>query len=157
MAQSQLSLRDLMTGAVPGSNGLDIPLGFQSDPQYNRFTYNIFSTLGNSRGENGVVPKGGIVPPISGMMSGSYGLQNPGQSPSTDQAGGVPNITSPVNNNPYLNNQDAPIGIQGPANYPIGVPGFAGGQGNFTNGTPGFKQWSLRNALTKPSSNAFAF
>ena len=51
-----LSLRDLLTGAVPGNSLNQIGLGDASDPQFNRFTYNISGSLGPSPGVNTGMP-----------------------------------------------------------------------------------------------------
>jgi hypothetical protein len=50
MAAPGLSLRDLLMGNIPGNALNMIPLGDAQDPQFNKFTYNIFGQLGPSPG-----------------------------------------------------------------------------------------------------------
>jgi len=66
-----LNLRDLLTGAVPGNALNQIGLGDASDPQFNRFTYNISGSLGPSPGVNTGMPT---------IQAGPY--SNPASAPS---------------------------------------------------------------------------
>lgn len=73
------SLRDLLTGAIPGNVLNQIPLGNANDPQFNRFTYNIFGQLGP--GGDGGVHQPGVPNIFAGPYSGSVGPQAPQQAP----------------------------------------------------------------------------
>lgn len=50
MPQFPMSLKDLMTGS--GNPLANIPLGFNADPQYNKFTFNFSSNLAPGAGVN---------------------------------------------------------------------------------------------------------
>ena len=73
-----MTLRDLLTGNMPGNALANIPLGDPKDPQANKFTYNIFGSLG---------PGAGVDTGMSRLFGGFSG-QEPGQAPSPVQAGG---------------------------------------------------------------------
>ena len=91
-----LNLRDLLTGAVPGNSLNQIGLGDASDPQFNRFTYNISGSLGPSPGVNTGMPtistgpysNGAPVPPAPVQQKGSPLPLGAGQ-PTTMAYGGT--------------------------------------------------------------------
>lgn len=78
------SLRDLLTGAIPGNVLNQIPLGDANDPQFNRFTYNVFGSLGPSPGVNTGMPT-----IFAGPYGGSFGGGQQGQQGVQQQAPGL--------------------------------------------------------------------
>ncbi len=116
-----MNLRDLMTGMVPGNALNQIGLGDAPDPQFNRFTYNIWGNLGPGAGVQTGMPniaqgftnaqpqqqqapispqmgyqRVGGTPPVMGPISGSF-LSNQGN-PQMPSASYLNNIGNPYNN-----------------------------------------------------------
>ena len=78
-----LSLRDILTGAIPGNPLQNIQLGNQADPQFNRFNFNIIAGLGPGPGvETGMADlftkQGGMVNLSTGKPFPSSGLPGVG-------------------------------------------------------------------------------
>lgn len=130
-----MTLRDMLTGAIPGNPLANIPLGDPKDPQANKFTYNIFGSLG---------PGAGVDTGMSRLFGGFSGTEPGAASPSTSRLGGGGKPPPDFNkmfgqfqgNNWMGNNPNTPTGVGGldkygpsmdtgnRANLPIGSPGL---------------------------------
>jgi len=73
-----ITLRDLLTGAIPGNPLSNIPLGDASDPQFNKFSFNVIGNLGQTPGVN--TP--GMMP---GVFAGPYNVGGNGPAPQKPQ------------------------------------------------------------------------
>lgn len=88
-----INLRDLLTGNIPGNAIQQVGLGDAPDPQFNRFTYNIYGSLGPSPGVNTGMPT------LSSGFSGGYPAQSQqAPQPQRPAAPTMPNIPTPSTN-----------------------------------------------------------
>lgn len=125
-----MTLRDLLTGAIPGNPLQNIPLGDASDPQFNKFSFNVIGNLGqapgvNTRGMPGVfagpynvssgpAPQAPQAPtmPNTGMGAPGYGPRNPFEPIGTNQTG-----AGTYGNNPFQTIGTPGSGMGTPANF----------------------------------------
>lgn len=161
-----MTLRDMLTGAIPGNPLANIPLGDPKDPQANKFTYNIFGSLG---------PGAGVDTGMSRLFGGFSG-QEPGAAPSPRVPGGggkpppdYEKMFGAFQGNNWMGNQpNVPSGVGGLNQYgympgpdtgarasmPRGIPGldmYGGGYGNSGIGGRG----GLRGRMTRRSQSPF--
>src|SRR5690348_3466338 len=106
-----LNLRDLLTGAVPGNALNQIGLGDASDPQFNRFTYNISGSLGPSPGVQTGMPTINAGPYTNRMPQPQAPKQ---MAPDTMQVGNPNMITG--------NTQPSYMGDYSPTHTMLGMP-----------------------------------
>jgi len=131
-SQYLMTLRDLLTQNIPGNPLTNMPLGDATDPQFNRFSFNVIGRLGPSPGVDTGMPT---------IFAGPYnvpfggGFQQPMQ-PKMPKFG--PAMAAPM---PMGQTEDRPHG--GSFMRPIG--NATGLPGNFAIrniGNPGAESWT---------------